>query len=149
MLPSGDRAMRLIAITSGSAAFAELRVTLDRNDLPTDDLEEVGSTFFVGENGSMGGLWLSGSDALLRSVVIRSEQRGRGDGKRLVEALSREAATLGARDVWLLTTNSVGFFASCGFQEVDRVSAPETIRATRQFAGICPSSATLMHKALC
>jgi N-acetylglutamate synthase-like GNAT family acetyltransferase len=41
-----------------------------------------------------------------------------------------------------------GYFERLGFASIDRASAPDAILATRQAAGLCPSTAPLMTKSL-
>jgi amino-acid N-acetyltransferase len=48
-------------------------------------------------------------------------------------------------DIYLLTTTAPDFFAGLGFRRAGRKTAPPAIRATRQFATLCPASAVLMH----
>ena len=86
-----------------------------------------------------------GTTALLRSVVIAPQFRGRGWGRRVTDRLLDQAQRLGIRELYLLTTTAAGFFAGVGFTTVPREAAPEPVRRTRQFAGLCPSSAVLMH----
>ncbi len=55
---------------------------------------------------------------------------------------------LGCRALWLLTTSAADFFADLGYAECERVNVPPPIRATLQFAALCPASATVMTKRL-
>jgi len=48
--------------------------------------------------------------------------------------------------LFLLTTTAADYFSARGFDPVDRSSAPEAIRRTREFAEICPGSAAFMRK---
>ena len=97
---------------------------------------------------AFGGLEGSGPDQLIRSVVVTSSVRQRGFGRRIVEALAGQARTDGAKRLWLLTTSADGFFADLGWTIVERGKAPEPVRATPQFAGLCPASAVLMCRQL-
>lgn len=81
---------------------------------------------------------------LLRSVAVTPALRSSGLGARLVhEALSRAAAE-GLDEVYLLTTTAPAFFRKLGFREVERASVPEPVRASAEFASICPTSAVCM-----
>ncbi|HOV02939.1 MAG TPA: arsenic resistance N-acetyltransferase ArsN2 [Kaistiaceae bacterium] len=130
-----------------------LAAMLREAGLPADDIGEPGRAFFLyrDESGRIvgcGGLEGSGSDLLLRSVAILPERRGEGLGGAIVAWLEARAAAAGCRRLWLLTTTADGFFARIGYAPAERTTAPETIAATRQFAGLCPSSARLMCRVL-
>lgn len=148
---------------TGGAAFEEIEAggrdrdglasLLRAHGLPTDDLGEPGRRFFRlrdAEGGTVGyvGLEPLGREALLRSLVTAGAARGRGHGSRLVERAAGLAASLGAEDLYLLTTTAADFFAARGFERVDRSAVPPSIAATREFAGLCPASATVMRRRL-
>jgi mannose-6-phosphate isomerase-like protein (cupin superfamily) len=50
--------------------------------------------------------------------------------------------------LYLLTTTATGFFSKLGFAQTDRASVPEALRATTQFASVCPSSSICMTKGI-
>jgi N-acetylglutamate synthase-like GNAT family acetyltransferase len=50
--------------------------------------------------------------------------------------------------MYLLTTTAAGFFERRGYVAAARESAPAEIRATREFADICPASSAFMVKHL-
>lgn len=119
--------------------------------MPTDDLDGGGRFFALpsdGDANAFGGLEGSGPDQPLRSVVVPRGDRGHGSGRRIVEALVRQARREGAERLWLLTSSADRFFADLGWTIADRASAPEAVRATSQFAGLCPASAVLMCQRL-
>ena len=132
--------------------FGALVAALTVEQLPTDGLVEPGRAFFrvteAHETIGFGGYELHGLEALLRSVVVLPAWRGQGSGRDIVEAVLRAAAGAGARRAWLLTTSAAPFFARLGFAPIDRATAPEGIRSTRQAANLCPSSAALMVRPL-
>lgn len=66
--------------------------------------------------------------AEVRSLAIAEEMRGRGFGKRLVEACLSEAVTLGLFRVFTLTYQ-VDFFARLGFTVVDKEVLPQKVWA--------------------
>lgn len=66
-----------------------------------------------------------GSDALLRSVAVREDQRGSGLGMLIVAAAVGHARRRGARRCWLLTETAEPFFARLGFVRTDRQTVPE------------------------
>lgn len=140
--------MTLASLTQTDPAWSDFLSALTDAGLPVDDLTDEGQFFFVSEAGVFGGFALLGSHALLRSIVAPPSLRGTGEGRRMVGALCRKVAEQGASTVWLLTTGAADFFASCGFDRASRDDAPNAIRTTKQFSGICPGSASLMHRSL-
>jgi len=134
------------------ADFDRLRELLDAERLPAEDIREPDVRLFAfrdrGAAIGYAGLEIYGADALLRSVVVDPTRRRAGLGRAIVEATLAEARRLGATRAFLLTTTAMDFFARLGFAIVERAAAPAAILATRQAAGLCPSSAPLMAKAI-
>lgn len=121
--------------------------------LPTEDLSErhCEHFFYTGEAGApsgLVGLEILGDVALLRSLVVGAEDRGLGAGAALVSHAEQAARDAGARIIYLLTTTAEDFFAKRGYRRASRDSAPPAIRATREFAGICPASSAFMNRTL-
>jgi amino-acid N-acetyltransferase len=130
-----------------------VRALLTACDLPTDDLTPAHIAGFLRcgsavDPGGVIGLEVHGTDGLLRSLAVRDGVRGQGCGHALVAALEVEAARRGVTRLYLLTTSAADFFRALGYHDVDRANVPETIRATRQFAGLCPGSAQVLMKPL-
>ncbi|WP_454703074.1 arsenic resistance N-acetyltransferase ArsN2 [Agrobacterium burrii] len=145
----GATSLALLPITGHED---ELRGALENADLPTDDLDDAGRTFFRIARGvdtvGFGGYELHGDNALLRSVVIMPANRHKGLGRRATDLLMRRAYAEGARIGYLLTTTAAPFFETLGFTPIDRTTAPTAILQTRQAASLCPASATLLAKPL-
>lgn len=121
--------------------------------LPTEDLTATHceSFFFAGPADAptgLVGLELFGDVALLRSLVVAPQRRRQGEGHALLVHAENHARRCGVRALYLLTTTAEGFFARHGYQRTDRDSAPAAIRATREFAGICPASSAFMSRIL-
>ena len=95
-----------------------------------------------------GGLEPAGRDALLRSVVVRDSHRGRGFAQRITRHLLRRAERERRRAVYLLTETAGDYFARRGFVPVERSAVPEAITRTRQFAALCPQSASCLRMLL-
>jgi N-acetylglutamate synthase-like GNAT family acetyltransferase len=129
------------------ADAADLKAALEAASLPTGDLTEGGRRFFRCEDDGRvvgyGGYELYGEHALLRSVVVLPESRGRGYGRQVAEGVLEHARQAGARNAFLLTTSAEAFFEHAGFRRIERASAPASILATRQAATICSTAALL------
>lgn len=138
-----------IEIAATDPAFA---AALAAAGLPADDIGEPGRRFFAfhDANGAVvgyGGVELPGDAvALLRSLVVAEGLRGRGFGQRIVRWLLDWLAVRGVDDVWMLTTTAMGLGERCGFRRIDRSAAPATVKNTRQFASLCPTTAILMRR---
>ena len=121
--------------------------------LPTQDLTEAHCDhfFFAGPPSrptGLVGLELFGDVALLRSLVVGAERRRQGEGMALLAHAEHYARTRGVRQLYLLTTTAEAFFAKRGYVPATRESAPPAIRATREFAGLCPASSAFMVRQL-
>lgn len=94
------------------------------------------------------GLELCGPDALLRSLAVSSVQQRAGLGSALVDQAERYARSHGVRSIFLLTTTAESFFKKRGYVPTERATAPEAIRASREFADLCPASSAFLVKHL-
>jgi amino-acid N-acetyltransferase len=134
------------------AELEGMRAALAAAGLPTQDLFNTAATFYaLEENGKAlgyGGFEAHGGAALLRSITILAEKRGLGLGRRLVEEILERAASMGQRDIYLLTTTAPDFFERLGFTRRDRDRVPSPIAATREFAELCPATAICLHRHL-
>lgn len=70
--------------------------------------------------GQLVGLGRATSDGIFRAVlwdvVVAAEHQGHGLGRRIVESLLSYPAVAAAERVYLMTTNSSGFYERLGFQ---------------------------------
>ncbi len=124
---------------------------LDRCGLPSGDVRPSAAMVFFGcrirrELAGVVGLELYGTEALLRSLAVAPAYRHVGMGKALVAYAEAAATGRGVSDLYLLTTTAAPFFARLGYQPLPRAEAPEAIRTTAQFSGLCPASSTFMGK---
>ncbi len=131
----------------------EARRLLGESGLPTADLTPEHFEHFFGCGSTRApqgviGLEIYGSEALLRSLAVSPATRGRGCGKALVAEAERYARSRGVMRMYLLTTSAEKFFERLGYARAAREAAPESIRATREFSGLCPSSSAFMLKEL-
>ena len=126
---------------------------LDAEDLPSSDLTDAHMEhfFYCGPAAAptgLIGLEFCGSNALLRSLVVAPLHRSVGLGTALVEHAEAHARSRGAHSIFLLTTTAEAFFKRHGYVATTRDRAPAEIRATREFAEICPTSSALLLKRL-
>lgn len=140
--------MSALRIERVDGSDIDLRQALVSADLPTDDIEDEGRTFFrilSDDSQAVGfaGLEACDGDQLLRSVVVLPGLRGKGLGSAVVAAVVAHVEP--GSDVFLATTNASSFFARLGFIQVQRENLPAAVLATRQLSSLCPSSATIMR----
>ncbi len=118
----------------------QIEALITAEGLPAYGLAEYLETFFVLDEGrravGCAGLEIYGEAALLRSVVVAPERRGRVDGRRLVEAALAEARERSVRRVYLFTMHADGFFRRLGFREVSLDGFEEAVRASRQYEAV-------------
>jgi len=90
------------------------------------------------------GLELHGADGLLRSFAVAPAQRRRGLGAALHDRAVKEAAVLGVRRLFLLTTTVRERALRLGFSDLPRELLPPSIRDGAQARSLCPASAACM-----
>jgi len=128
-----------------------LKAALVKAGLPADDIAAPDRLFWRFEReddmpAGFGGLEIHAPDALMRSVVILPPLRRRGIGRSIVAALEQEAQWRGCEAIYLLTMSEADFFARLGYAPCQRHDVPDAIRASDQFASLCPATATVMVK---
>ena len=69
-----------------------------------------------------------------------------GIGAAIVAALEEQAQASNCRTIYLLTTSEAEFFGRLGYAPCARSDVPDAIRSSRQFAALCPPTATVMVK---
>lgn len=124
---------------------------LDAAGLPTADvsLERIALIAEVdGHVAGLIGLEKFGDTGLLRSLVVDNRYRKSGFGRTLVEELEKHALRQGIATLWLLTIDADGYFERFDYRRRERDEAPPSIRATDEFAALCPADAVLMMKPL-
>lgn len=141
-------------IRVGNAAdLVAIRALLEREKLPSSDLESAEANFVVvcdsGERVRAGGAleWF-GEPVLLRSLSVAPELRGTGLGRRLVQELESLARSRHITEVVLLTTTAQDFFSRLGYRAIERASAPQSVHASEEFPTLCPAPAACMLKQL-
>jgi len=118
-------------------------------NLPFEDCSQHIENFFVIENNekivAIAGLEIYAKIALLRSVVVTSNYRGQGIGKKIVEVMKNNALNLGIHTLYLLTESASGYFIKLDFKRKSRNDVPLAIQKSTQFSKLCPSSAIVMY----
>ena len=114
--------------------------------LPYSDLTESSFEYFLGcgdEANPKGiiGLELHGEDALLRSLAISADVRGKGCGKELVTELEDLARSKRGRNLYLLTDSAEKYFEQLGFVKIERHLVSNAIKATEEFSRLCSEDA--------
>jgi len=116
--------------------------------LPEAGLHEHRGSIFVARAGERvvgcAALELYGEQALLRSVAVAEEWRGRGVGVRLTEAAIEGARGRDVRTLYLLTETATQFFPRFGFALVEREAISGDLTQSVEFTSACPSTAAAM-----
>jgi len=141
-----------IRLEPAGDSLGYVEALLAENGLPAGDVHSKPGCFYIAFDGEdrvgVSGLERYGADGLLRSLVVEEPARGSGIGTAICNCLEREARAAGVERLWLLTTTAADFFAARGYERVDRSAAPERIRATTEFANLCPDTATCLRTSL-
>jgi N-acetylglutamate synthase-like GNAT family acetyltransferase len=139
-----------IRLATASDAPA-VEALLAASHLPLDGVREALGCFVVAhDEGRLVGVagiedcGVRGEHALLRSVAVDPAWRSRGLGRSLVSRAIALAESRGAKALYLLTTTAESYFPSFGFARTSRDAVPDDVRATAEFQGACPASATVM-----
>lgn len=94
------------------------------------------------------GLEIFDSVALLRSLAVSEEARGKGYAKLLVCSIESLARSKNIKEIYLLTETAEAFLKKLDYCVIQRELAPESIKNTSEYSGVCPKSAVLMNKQL-
>lgn len=120
------------------------------SQLPPDGLGEHLATTVVARAGGRivgsAGIERYANGALLRSVAVLPECRGRQYGRDLTEAAIRLARQHQVPALYLLTTTAEDYFRRYGFERISRDDVPAAVQASVEFTSACPSSAIVMRK---
>ena len=141
--------MKIEAITPDK--LDEAKNLLQKNNLPTEDLNERTHLFGTYEEDNLvgvGGVELYGSDALIRSICVDEAYRSQGMAEILTEHIEQYAKKNGADCLYLLTTTAENYFKRKGFVKIERDSVPQNIQQSSEFSAMCPASAAVMKKNL-
>jgi arsenate reductase len=144
------RTSMLVSIrTATPRDLNDITSLLKRSNLPVEGLEDqFGDNYAVAESASRivgsAGIEIYGDDGLLRSLAVDESMRSEGVGDALFRFVVRDVSRRGLKSLYLLTTTAAGYFERRGFTQIDRDQAPPAIKASREFAELCPSTSTAM-----
>ncbi|HEX5133641.1 MAG TPA: arsenic resistance N-acetyltransferase ArsN2 [Candidatus Krumholzibacteria bacterium] len=137
-------------VTATPADLSEVSELLHTTGLSAEGLDGFVDTLLVSRSRGRiigcAGLEIRGASALLRSVAVDVGWQGRGLGTELVKKAMLLAQARGVRELFLLTESADEYFAHLGFARCARGDAPEAIRATLEYASLCPASAIAMRR---
>lgn len=122
---------------------------LTKNKLPVEDIGRQNQIFWGKWRNTelIGGIGLEeyGQSAILRSLVVDEHFRNHQLAHALYSELIDYAADKGIKNLYLLTQTAVGYFTKKGWQQTDREQVPQEIKASGEFANLCPASAVCMQ----
>ena len=125
---------------------------LKKADLLTEDLPDSLRDFLLAKKDGLligvAGLQMFRPVGLLRSVAVKPAHQGKGIAGQMVEQLLAGADEEDLQAVYLITTTADHYFDRYGFMAVSREQVPEAIQQTKQFSGLCPSTAVVMKRNL-
>ncbi len=129
-----------------------IRELLYSSGLPSSDLDGQAQKIFIAESEgklvATGGIESFGGIALIRSIAVVPEHRKIGIANSVYQLLEEYACNSGVEELYLITESAKEYFQKLGFSEQERKTVPCLIKQTSQFSKLCPSSATVMSKAL-
>lgn len=131
----------------------EVLKLLKTTNLPVSDLSTGHRQFLVAvaDNDVKGcvAVEIYGKNGLLRSLAVDVNFRQKSIGGKLVSEAEKWATENGIKSLYLLTTTAAGFFSKInGWKETDRMTVPNEVAKSTEFASICPSTAICMQKEL-
>jgi N-acetylglutamate synthase-like GNAT family acetyltransferase len=122
---------------AGLADVPRLNHLLEEARLPSGHIEEFIQHFLViekeGTVAGGGGFERYESSAVLRSVVVEQDLRGKGLGRWIAEALMQQARASDVTDFCLFTIDSYEFWRKLGFQDVPMSAWPEAAQQCWQY----------------
>ena len=141
------------ALTADQAAVLGL---LSRCDLPTEGVpEHLDQLLVAREPGGPSaparligcvGVEVYGRQAVLRSLAVAPESRGRGLGSRLMAEALNLAKEAGCAEVFLLTRTIERMAERHGFVRIQRQQVPPSALASREFSLEQCSTAVVMRR---
>ena len=126
---------------------------LNAAKLPVEDLPLSLDNFSVAlndENDVIGvvGVEIYGDYALLRSLAVEPDYRGKGVANKLLGIAERSASLNNVKAIYLITETASVYFSQKGYITVARIEVPDEIKGSSEFSYVCPASAIVMKKEL-
>ena len=122
---------------------------LDTVGLITDGVAEHIGTYVVAFEGdrlvACGGSEAYQYAALIRSIAVLPDYRGRGLGRRIVRELLDRLSSHGLREFYLLTIDADAYFRKRGFKPIDRDEIHPQLLESAELKGACPDTAICMR----
>jgi amino-acid N-acetyltransferase len=135
-------------VPARAADWPRLTALLGESGLPLDGLKDHLASAILARDATTilgcAALELYDTDALLRSVAVAADHRGRGIGEALTAAAIALARQRGVRAIYLLTETAARFFPRFGFEETSRAAVPAAVKQSVEFTTVCAVSATVM-----
>ena len=125
---------------------------LESEQLPVNDLlHDLENFLVVLENniilGTIG-IEVYGNYALLRSLVVKNEQRNMGFASTLISKIEEMAIGKNIMALFLLTETASEYFSKKGYHTIERKDVPYEVQQSSEFSYVCPQSAVVMTKQL-
>lgn len=143
------RATKPAVRAATTADLSAVKEILAASGLPSAGLEQT-VLWVLAAPGIKGvvGYERYGEAALLRSLAVAPESRGRGYAAALLRQLWPRLADVNVTTVYALTTTIPDRLLRLGFEETAREALPDALAASEQLRGACPASARVFRKAL-
>jgi len=139
-------------ITTGTSYRDQIITLLVSQKLPASDLPESLDNFIVAiDNDELigaAGLEIYGACGLLRSVVVKPENRNQGIAGLLIAQIELMATNQGLNQLFLLTDTAPGYFSKKGYNKIDRNAIAPEVQQSSEFSHVCPQSAIAMQKTI-
>ncbi|MCH8683810.1 GNAT family N-acetyltransferase [Pedomonas mirosovicensis] len=124
-------------------------VLADNSMLPGDLAGDNRKFFaFVDDDGwrvAVGSLEIFGEAAILRSFLTTGCHHGQGLCGTMLEEVAACARREGIKMLYIFTDDESGIFSKLGFTPCEERTAPDTLRASAQFAALCKSGDFMMR----
>jgi len=121
---------------------------LESGGLPLEGVKEYLSNFLIlFQNDSLAGtigLEIYSDKALLRSLAVNKDYRGKGYGLLLSQKIIELAKTKDISELYLLTESAKHFFEKLGFKKISRDEVDKQVQTSVEFCSVCPQSAVCM-----
>lgn len=128
------------------------RHLLEQAGLPLAGTEDPATELYAALDGrrlcGLVGIEVRPPSALLRSLVVAPELRGRGLGQALLAFAEGAARERGLTTAFGLTTTIPELLERAGYSELPQRDLPAELRASAELQGACPASARAFRKPL-